>query len=78
MPTELARDGKYLVTILTRNVESSVAKSLGALKNVVLLAGHNQSEKGLREALRGQYGVFVNFDSSSMTESAEYFWTFRL
>jgi len=76
--TELVRDRKYLCTILTRDVNSSAAKALEALGNVVLLPGSYEKEQDLRKALQGQYGVYANHNSFSMTEASEYFWTFRL
>ncbi|KAJ7574425.1 hypothetical protein C8J56DRAFT_1172944 [Mycena floridula] len=75
---ELVRDGKYICTVLTRDVDSSTAKSLEALGNVVLFKGSYEKEDDLRNALKGHYGVYANHNSFSMTESAEYFWTFRL
>ncbi|KAF7348833.1 NmrA-like family protein [Mycena venus] len=75
---ELVSDKKYAVTILTRDVTSTSAIALGELGNVTLISGSYETEKGLREALKGQHGVYVNFNSFAMTESMEYFWTFRL
>jgi nucleoside-diphosphate-sugar epimerase len=75
---ELVRDGKYAVTVLTRDVNSASAKALSNLGNVSFIVGSYETEKGLRDALTGQNGVYVNFNSFSMTEGAEYFWTFRL
>ncbi|KAF7368453.1 NmrA-like family protein [Mycena venus] len=75
---ELVRDKKYAVTVLTRDVSSTSAVALTELGNVTLIPGSYETEKGLREALKGQHGVYVNFNSFAMTESMEYFWTFRL
>ncbi|KAJ7574399.1 hypothetical protein C8J56DRAFT_1172926 [Mycena floridula] len=75
---DLVRDGKYICTVLTRDIDNPIAKSLEALGNVVLLKGSYDKEDDLRKALKGHYGVFANHDSFSMTEAAEYFWTFRL
>ncbi|KAJ6561681.1 hypothetical protein B0H19DRAFT_943733 [Mycena capillaripes] len=75
---ELVRDKKYAVTILTRDVSSPSALALSELGNVTLISGSYETEKGLREALKGQHGVYVNLNSFAMTESMEYFWTFRL
>jgi hypothetical protein len=75
---ELVRDKKYAVTVLTRDVSSTSAIALTELGNVTLIPGSYETEKGLREALKGQHGVYVNFNSFAMTESMEYFWTFRL
>ncbi|KAJ7737237.1 hypothetical protein DFH07DRAFT_985622 [Mycena maculata] len=75
---ELVRDKKYAVTVLNRDVCSPSAVALSALGNVTLIPGSYETEKGLREALKGQHGVYVNFNSFAMTESMEYFWTFRL
>jgi hypothetical protein len=75
---ELVRDKKYAVTILTRDVTSTSAVALSELGNVTLIPGSYETEKGLREALKGQHGVYVNFNSFAITESMEYFWTFRL
>ena len=72
------RDKKYAVTVLTRDVTSASAKALLALGNVTLIPGSYETEEGLRNALRGQHGVFVNLNSFTMTEASEYFWTFRL
>ena len=54
------------------------ALALAELGNVTLIPGSYETEKGLREGLMGQYGVYVNFNSFAMTEAMEYFWTFRL
>ncbi|KAJ7582534.1 hypothetical protein C8J56DRAFT_1167625 [Mycena floridula] len=75
---ELVRDKKYLVTILTRDPTSTIARSLYDLGNVTLLSGSYQSEDSLRQALKGQYGVYANLDGFAITEGEEYFWTFRL
>ncbi|KAF8148770.1 NmrA family protein [Mycena galopus ATCC 62051] len=75
---ELVCDKKYAVAVLTRDVTSTSAIALGELGNVTLISGSYETEKGLREALKGQHGVYVNFNSFAMTESREYFWTFRL
>jgi len=74
----LVQDGKYAVTVLTRNVDSPAAKALSDLGNVTIIAGSYESEEGLRAALKGQYGVFVNNNTYSMTEARELFWTIRL
>lgn len=66
------------MTILTRNPESPIARSLAALNNVILIRGSFQSDEGLRAGLKGQYGVYVNFNSFDLSEGAEYYWTFRL
>ncbi|KAJ7574394.1 hypothetical protein C8J56DRAFT_902350 [Mycena floridula] len=75
---DLVRDGKYICTVLTRDIDNPIAKSLEALGNVVLLKGSYDKEDDLRTALKGHYGVYSNHNSFSMTEAAEYFWTFRL
>ncbi|KAJ6629685.1 hypothetical protein B0H10DRAFT_1293594 [Mycena sp. CBHHK59/15] len=75
---ELVRDGRYAVTVLTRDIESASARELKELGNVEILKGSYETEAGLRVALKGQYGVYLNLDSFRMTEAAEYFWTFRL
>lgn len=75
---ELVRDKKYAVTVLTRDVSSTSAVALTELGNVTLIPGSYETEQGLREALKEQHGVYVNFNSFAMTESMEYFWTFRL
>jgi hypothetical protein len=71
-------DGKYRVTVLTRDVNSASSRALSDLGNVSFIVGSYETEKGLRDALSGQHGVYVNFNSFTMTEAAEYFWTFRL
>jgi hypothetical protein len=65
---ELVKDGKYLVTIVTRNVANPVIKSLVKdLGNVKLIEGSFQKEQTLRETMKGQYGVWINWDSFNMT-----------
>lgn len=66
------------MVVLTRDVNGASAKALEALGNVTLVTGSYETDRGLRNALKGQYGVYVNFNSFTMTEGAEYFWTFRL
>jgi hypothetical protein len=72
------KDGKYLVSIITRDVTNPITKSLENLGNVKLIEGSFQKEQTLREAMKGQYGVWVNLDSFSMTEGEFYFWAFRM
>ena len=75
---ELVKDGKYLVTVLTRDITNPATKSLEALGNVKLIEGSFQKEQTLREAMKGQYGIWVNLDAFSMTEGEFYFWAFRM
>ena len=75
---DLVKDGKYLVTILTRSIETPSAKALQDLGNVVLVEGSYQVEEDVRKALKDQNGVYLNMDSFTMTESAEYYWSFRM
>jgi hypothetical protein len=75
---ELVKDGKYLVTIITRNITSGTAKALEDLGNVKFLEGSFQKEQTLREAMKGHYGVWVNLDGFNLTEGEFYFWAFRM
>jgi hypothetical protein len=74
----LVKDGKYLVTIITRNIANPVTKSLEDLGNVKFLEGSFQKEQTLRDAMKGQYGVWVNLDGFNLTEPEFYFWAFRM
>jgi hypothetical protein len=75
---ELVKDGKYLVTIITRDVTNPTTRSLEDLGNVKLLEGSFRKEQTLREAMKGQYGVWVNLDGFNITEGEFYFWAFRM
>jgi hypothetical protein len=72
------KDRKYLVTLLTRDITHPATKSLEDLGNVKLIEGSFQKEQTLREAMKGQYGVWVNLDSFGITEGEYYFWAFRM
>jgi hypothetical protein len=75
---ELAKDGKYVITVLTRDATYPSTKVLEDIGNVKLVQGSFQQEKTLREAMKGQYGLWLNLDSFSMTEGEFYFWAFRM
>ncbi|EKG14379.1 NmrA-like protein [Macrophomina phaseolina MS6] len=73
----LVKDKAYFVRALTRNPESSRAKSLLALGNVELVEGTFASEEDLREGFRGCDGAFVNIDGFNCGEKTEMFWAIR-
>ncbi|KAH6985498.1 hypothetical protein EDB80DRAFT_590845 [Ilyonectria destructans] len=73
----LADTARYRVRVLTRNIESSHAKELAALPNVVLLQGAQDSQQDLHRAFRGVYGAWVNTDGFTLGQKNELFYGIR-
>ncbi|KAH8797922.1 hypothetical protein F5884DRAFT_825476 [Xylogone sp. PMI_703] len=75
--TALSQSGRYRARVLTRNLESSRAKQLAALPNVVLLQGSQDNQQDLHNVFRGVYGAWVNLDGVTLGEKDELFYGFR-
>ncbi|EEY15741.1 NmrA family protein [Verticillium alfalfae VaMs.102] len=73
----LSASGRYRVRVLTRSVESSRAKQLGALQNVTLIQGAQNNQEDLHRAFKGVYGAWVNTDGFTLGEKDELFYGFR-
>lgn len=74
---ELSEAEKYIITIPTRDTESTSAARLAKLKGVGLLEADYESEEGLRKAFAGQDACYFNISSFTVGEPYEYFLTFR-
>jgi hypothetical protein len=73
----LVADKKYSVRVLTRDPNSTRAKSLLALGNVELHEGTFADEDVLRSGFQGCDGAFVNIDGFNTGEKSEIYWAIR-
>lgn len=73
----LAADGRYEVSIFTRNASSARSRALLALPGVTAFEGNATNEKDLYEALRQVDGVYCNLDGFAIGEVNETFWGMR-
>ena len=76
--SELTRDGKYEVILLTRNTTSNNAKELAALPHVKLYEGSYTNEENLHAVFKNVYGAFVNTNGFNLGEKAEIYWGCRI
>lgn len=63
--------------MLTRDAKSKNATEVETLYGAKLISGSYTTEDGLRAAFQGQDMAYLNFDSFTVGEPSEYFWTFR-
>lgn len=73
----LVSDGNYSVLALSRDAQSSRAKSLLELGGVSILEGTFADEATLREGFRACDGAFVNLDGFNTGERTEMYWAIR-
>ncbi|KAF2170785.1 hypothetical protein M409DRAFT_63848 [Zasmidium cellare ATCC 36951] len=73
----LVSDGAYTTRVLTRDLNSSRARSLLDLGNVELVQGTFANEDDLRKGFRGCEYAFVNIDGFNSGEKTEMFWAMR-
>lgn len=76
--SELSADGRYKITVLTRNAQSEPAQELAALPNVIILEGETFDEKTLTKAFKGIDSTFVNTNGFAIGEKAEIYWGIRI
>jgi len=74
----LVADGRYEVTIFTRNASSERAKALLSLPGVTAFEGDATNEKDVYEAFRRVDRVYCNLDGFVIGEINETFWGLRL
>lgn len=67
----------YTTRVLTRDLNSSRARSLLELGNVELIEGTFANEDDLRKGFRGCEYAFVNIDGFNSGEKTEMFWAMR-
>jgi hypothetical protein len=75
---ELAKDGRYMVVIFTRNAASERAKRLLALPGVTAFEGDSTREKDIYDAFSQVDGVYANLDGFSIGEIQETYWGIRM
>ncbi|KAF4472920.1 hypothetical protein FALBO_190 [Fusarium albosuccineum] len=73
----LAKSHRYLVRLLTRDVESSRSQRLSSLPNVTLIQGRQDDQEDLHKAFRGVYGAWVNTDGFTLGQKSETFYGIR-
>jgi len=79
MPTELAKDGKYRVVVLSRDDKSPEAVELTTtLPDVSIFVGDLYDEKVLHEAFSGVDAAFVNINGFPIGEAKEVYWGIRI
>ena len=74
---DLVKDKKYSCRVLTRDSNSSRAKSLLALGNVEIVEGTFADEAALRNGYKGCDGAFINIDGFNTGEKTEMYWAIR-
>jgi hypothetical protein len=73
----LVADGSYHCKVLTRDVNSSRAKTLSQLPNVSFLESTFANEETLRAGYADCDGAFINIDGFNTGEMTEMFWAIR-
>lgn len=73
----LVSDGRYTVLALSRDAQSTRAKSLLDFGGVSILEGTFADEAVLREGFRTCDGAFVNIDGFNSGERTEMYWAIR-
>ena len=73
----LVADGKYTVSVLTRDLQSKRACELLSLPGVSLFEGSFANEATLREGFSRCNGAFVNIDGFNAGEKSETYWAIR-
>lgn len=73
----LVADKAYTTRVLTRDLNSSRARTLIELGNVELVEGTFANEDDLRKGFRGCEYAFVNIDGFNSGEKTEMFWAMR-
>ncbi|APR78991.1 Hypothetical protein A7982_04338 [Minicystis rosea] len=71
-------DGRYEVTIFTRNASSARSKTLLSLPGVTAFQGNAMNEKDIYDAFRRVDAVYCNLDGFAIGEVNETFWGIRM